>query len=135
MESPHNDCSITHVFMLNTLRSHISSSFPLYLLGFASYFRSSSLIPLGIPIDFFFLFFLQHMEVPRRGMESEPQLPAYDSATATWDPSHICSQHQGLRQCWILNPLSEAGDQTHILIDTSQVLNPLSYNGNSPVDF
>ena len=35
-------------------------------------------------------------------------------------------QHQ------ILNPLSEATDQTGILMVTSWVLNPLSHNGNSP---
>ena len=29
------------------------------------------------------------------------------------------------------NPLSEAKDQTHVLMDTSQVLNPVSHNGNS----
>jgi len=35
------------------------------------------------------------------------------------------------QQCQILNPLSEARDQTRILMDTSQVRNPLSHNGNS----
>ena len=30
------------------------------------------------------------------------------------------------------DPLSEARDQTCILMDASQVLNPLSYKGNSP---
>ena len=35
------------------------------------------------------------------------------------------------QQYWILNPLSEARDLTHILLDTSQVLNPLSHSGNS----
>ena len=29
----------------------------------------------------------QHMEVPRQGVESELQLPAYTTATATPDPS------------------------------------------------
>ena len=38
---------------------------------------------------------------------------------------------RSLWQCQIFNPLSEARDQTHILMDTSQVLNPLSHNGNS----
>ena len=28
----------------------------------------------------------QHMEVPRQGVESELQLPAYTTAAATWDP-------------------------------------------------
>ena len=32
----------------------------------------------------------QHMEVPRLGFKSELQLPAYTTATATGDPSHIC---------------------------------------------
>ena len=49
--------------------------------------------------DFFFLsLFLRlqqmwHMEVPGLGVESELQLPAYTTATATWDPSHICDLH------------------------------------------
>ena len=34
-------------------------------------------------------------------------------------------------QCWILNPLSEARGQTLILMNASQVRNPLSHNGNS----
>ena len=34
---------------------------------------------------------LQHMEVPRLGVESELQLPAYAIATATQDPSHVCN--------------------------------------------
>ena len=59
-----------------------------------------------------FLFFLglhpQHMEVPRLGVESELQLPACATATATPDPSQVCYLHHGLQQCQILNPLSEA---------------------------
>ena len=35
---------------------------------------------------------VQHMEVPRLGLESEPQLPAYVTATATPDPRHVCLQ-------------------------------------------
>ena len=30
------------------------------------------------------------MEVPRLGVELELQLPAYTTATATWDPSRTC---------------------------------------------
>ena len=37
----------------------------------------------------------------------------------------------GLRQCQILNPLSEAREWTHILMNTNWVLNPLSHNWNS----
>ena len=34
-----------------------------------------------------------------------------------------------LTQCRILNPFIEARDQSHILMDTNQVLNPLSHKG------
>uniref|UniRef100_A0A4X1WCH5 Uncharacterized protein n=1 Tax=Sus scrofa TaxID=9823 RepID=A0A4X1WCH5_PIG len=71
------------------------------------------------------------MEIPRLGIESELQLPAYTTATATQDPSHICDLHHSSQQCWILNPLSEARDQTCDLMDTRQVHNPLSHGGNS----
>ena len=59
---------------------------------------------------FFLLPHLQHMEVPSLGVESEPRLPAYATATATPDPSLICDLRHSLQQCWILNPLSEARD-------------------------
>ena len=53
----------------------------------------------------------RHMEVSRLGVELELQLPAYTTATATLDPSHICDLHHSSRQCQILNPLSKARDQ------------------------
>ena len=66
-------------------------------------------------------------------------MPATATATATstvvWDPSHACNLHYSSRQCSILNPLSEARDQTSVLIDTSQVLDPLSHDGNSSNHF
>ena len=54
------------------------------------------------------------MEVPRLGVNSELQLPAYATATATamqdlslvWDLHHSSGQHQ------IFNPLSEVRDRT-----------------------
>ena len=73
----------------------------------------------------------QHMEVPRLGVDSELQLLACTTATATWDPSCICDLQHSSGQHRIPNPLSEARDQTHILIGTIGVHNPLSYNGNS----
>ena len=57
-----------------------------------------SLQPSGHILAFFFFFLLlhlQHMEIPRLGVESEPQLQAYGTATAC-------------------HPLSEYRDQTHI---------------------
>ena len=71
------------------------------------------------------------MEVPRLGVESELQLPAYTTATATQDLRRLCDLHHSSWQCWILNPLSEARDGTCILIDPSRVQNPLSHDGNS----
>ena len=58
------------------------------------------------------------MEVPRLGVKSELQLPAYTTATATamQNLSHICDLNHSSGQHWVLNPLSEASDQTHILM-------------------
>ena len=42
---------------------------------------------------------LQHLEIPRLGVESELQLLAYVTATATLDPSYICNQYHSLQQC------------------------------------
>ena len=59
---------------------------------------------------------LRHMEVPRIGVESELQQPAY--ATVTQDLSSICGLHCSLQQSWILNPLGKSRDQTHNLRET-----------------
>ena len=75
-------------------------------------------------IYLFFVFFGPHpwhMEVPRLGVEAELQLLAYTTATETWGPNHIFDQHHSSRQCWSLNPLSEARDPTCVLMDTSQI--------------
>ena len=47
------------------------------------------------------------------------------------DLSRIFNLCLSLWQQWILNPLSEARDRTHILMDTSPVLDLLSHNRNS----
>ena len=75
---------------------------------------------------YFFIFcFLglhpQHVDVPRLGVESELYLLAYTTATAMPDLSHVCDLDCCSRQRWILNPLSWARDQTHVLMDTSRV--------------
>ena len=80
---------------------------------------------------FFFLVFLgphpEHMEVPRLGIKSElePQPLAYATAIAMPDLSHICELLSHSWQRRILNTLSEARVWTHILMDTSWVLNPM----------
>ena len=65
--------------------------------------------------------YLQHVEVPRLGVEWELQLLAYTTATATQDPSHICQLHHSSWKHRILNPLSKARDRAYILMDTSWV--------------
>jgi len=65
---------------------------------------------------FFFVFLLflgplpRHMEVPRLGVQSELQSPAYARATATQDPSRVCNLHHSSRQRRIVNPLSKGRD-------------------------
>ena len=67
---------------------------------------------------FIYFYFLIFLDVPRLGVKSEP---AYTTATATPDPSRVCNIHPSSWQCQILNPLREARDQTHVLMDPSQV--------------
>ena len=71
----------------------------------------------------------RHMEVPRLGVKSELQLPAYTTATTVWDPSCVYSLHHSSQQHRLLNPLSVAMDRTHIL--TGTILLPLSHDENS----
>ena len=77
---------------------------------------------------FFFRPHLRHMEVPRLWVEPELLLWGYTTATTTPYLSHICDLSCSLCQHQILNPLSQARDQTHILLDTRWVLNLLSHN-------
>ena len=89
----------------------------LYVSSFVSYFIFS------LFLSFFFFFFRaspQHREVPIGDGESELQLLAYTTATATWDLSLIWDLWcHSLWQRWIFNPLSEARDWICILTDTN----------------
>ena len=76
---------------------------------------------LSIFFFFFFVFLGLYSTASgsfRLGVESELQLPAYTAAIARPDGSRIQELRCCLWQCWILNPLSETRDQTHILVDT-----------------
>lgn len=58
------------------------------------------------------------MEVSRQGVKSELQLLSYVTATATQDLSPFCDLHYSSQQHQICNPLTQARNQTHILMDT-----------------
>ena len=61
------------------------------------------------------------MKIARLGAESELQLLAYATATATLDPSGICNLHHSSWQHEILPSLSRARDRTHVVMDISWV--------------
>ena len=82
--------------------------------------KSFQFLALAQIFFFFFLWpYLQYMEIPRLGVESELQLLAYATATATRDPSRVCDLHHSSRQHQILNPLNEARDGARVLMDAS----------------
>ena len=62
-----------------------------------------------------------HIEVPRLGVESELQPPAYNTATATPGLSYVWDLHHSSWHWQIINTLNETRDQTFILMDTSWV--------------
>ena len=76
-----------------------------------------------------------HMEVPRLGVELELQLPASTTATAMLYLSCVFDLHHSSRQHRILNPLSRAGDRTHVLMDTSWVHSRWATTGTPPNGF
>ena len=115
-----------------TLPESVTFSLTRVLLLYFTYFAFIKAFSLSLNLFFFFSGPRpQHVEVPRLGVESELQLPACTTATAMPDPSCICDLHRSSWQHRILNPLSRARDRTCILMDTSQVLHPLSHSGNS----
>ena len=77
------------------------------------------------------------MEVPRLEVELELQLLAYATATATPDSNQSATYTAACGNSGSFNPLSlsKARDWVQILMDTRQVLNLLSHNGNSKVFF
>ena len=77
----------------------------------------------------------RHMEIPRLGIQSELQLPAYTKATTMQNLSLVCNLHHSSRQCWIFNPLSEARDLTHNLMVPSRIPFPCAMTGTPQTFF
>ena len=76
--------------------------------------------------DFFFFFMLFRASTVAHGsswdrVESELQLLAYTTATAKPELRGVCHLHHSPQQRWIPDPLSEASDQTRILMDIRQI--------------
>ena len=100
-----------------------------YLYTFHCVLNTPKYHGLEFRVNFMYLFIyfcflglhVRHMGVPRLGVESELQLPAYTTATARRDPSRICHLHHSSQQHWILNPLRKAMDLIGILVDTSRI--------------
>ena len=67
---------------------------------------------------------MQHIEIPRLGVESELQVLGWATAISMQDLSHICDLYHSSWQYQILNPLNKAWYQTWILMDISQVCHP-----------
>ena len=62
--------------------------------------------------------------------QRELQLPA--TATATRDLSHVFDLHHSSRQCQLPSPLSNARNQTHILLDSSWICFRYAMKGTLP---
>ena len=71
-------------------------------------------------IIFLFLF-SRATPAPHGRSHARGWIRAYTTATATWDPSHVFNLYHRSWQHWIPDPLSEARDRTHILMDTSWI--------------
>ena len=105
----------------NTFFCFILFYFILFILFYFILFFYSTLFYSTLSLFCFLGPCVQHMEIPRLGVESELQLPTYTIAIAMQDPSHVCDLHHGLWQHQTLNPLSKVRHQTCILMDTSWV--------------
>ena len=91
--------------------------------NFSWYSKELSSLTVNIHSFFFFCLFRATLEAYGRfqaRVESELEPLAFTTATATPDPSCICDLHHSSQPCQIRDPLSEARDRTHILMDTSQ---------------
>ena len=62
-----------------------------------------------------------HMEVPRLGVEWDLQPLTYTTATARWDPSHICDLHHSSYNAGSLTHWARPGNQICIFMGTGLV--------------
>ena len=91
------------------------------------------------PVNLLLFFLFQAASVTSGSSQARGRIgvaaEAYATAMAVLNLSCICDLCHSSQQCWILNPLTEAGDWTHILMDTSWILNLLRHKGNFLIHF
>ena len=104
--------------------------FHFYRLGIVGFLKASS-----HQVKFFFFSFFRAVLMAYVNSQARGQIGAATAgpatATATWDPSHVCDFHHSSQQLPILNPLGKARDWTCILIDTRQVRYHWTMTGTS----
>ena len=83
--------------------------------------RRNKQFPKELNYCVFFKLFFRFMNAPTAYGHSQARGGTGAAATATPDPSPspICDLRYSLQQGWILNPRSEARNQTHILTETT----------------
>ena len=90
-----------------------------WMCNFLTFNEFSAIISL-----FFFSFLGPHCMAyggSQARIKLELQLPAYATATAMQDPSHVWDLHKSSRQRQILDPPSKGRDQIHVLIGNNQI--------------
>ena len=95
-------------------------------LGLFAVFREFILFTYLFLIFYFILFYyffllFRATLIAYGSSQVRGQIGATATGTAMQDPSGICDLYHSSRQRWVLNPLSEARDQTHILMNPSQI--------------
>ena len=78
---------------------------------------------------------LKRMEILKLGVEMQLQLPAYATAIAMQDLSHVWDLEWSSWQCQVLNPLSEARDWTCNVMVTSWVRYHWATTGTSSAEW
>ena len=76
---------------------------------------------LGHMVVFFFFCHFRAAPAAHGGSQARGPIGAYTRAIATPDPSRVCNPHHSSWQRRILNPLSEAGNQSRKLMVPSRV--------------
>ena len=93
--------------------------------GFCFHFCFCGFCSLSLSFFFFFLFLVKATPMASGSSQARDWIrtaaAGHSHSHSNWDPSHVCDLYHRSRQRQILNPLSEARDQTCILMDTSWI--------------